>query len=341
MPAFILCSSGTTGSPKSILVSHAYLTYMLQNDYGLPNNVQSVALSFSSLYWISGIVNLLMSTLNNNVRVVVGQPFTAPLLLEIIKTRKVGSLICPAAQLQLLRREKYEDSDLQSLRNICTGGAAVPESLAGEFPVPVLNVYGLTEVGVVSVSGFLTCGMLLKIVDEDGKKLGVGERGEICLRPPVPFLGYCGNEEASREILRDGFVHSGDIGVVDAKGCLHVVDRKKDIFKFNNFHISPSDVERELQGMAGISLVTVVAIPNDIYAALPAAIVVRSEGSLITEADVHKYAKLHLAHYKWLRGGVYFVEKLLMTISGKVRRGEMTKIAAKKYEETPDIGFVY
>lgn len=312
---------------------------MFQNSIGLPNNVRSFG--FSTLYWMSGVSNLLSGTLNNNVRVITRQPFSGQLLLKIIKTYEIGYLMCTPAQLQLLRLIKYEEADLLSLRSIVCGGSALPQSLLSQFPVPVIPGYGMTESGTISIAGHLGSGVVLKIVDENGEKLGVGERGEICSKPRVPFLGYYANELATRETLKDGFVHSGDIGVMDANGCLHVVDRKKDIFKYNNFHINPTDVERELQDKEGIALVSVVGIPHPIYAALPAAVIVRTEGSLISEMDVHIFAKARLSHYKWLRGGVYFVEQLPMTVSGKILRREVTKRAAELYEKNPDIGFVY
>lgn len=290
---------------------------------------------------MSGVSAMLFSVMGNGTRVIVRKPYSPQLCLEIIKKHKVGLMICPPAQLQLLLLEKFEWDDLNSLFAIFCGGSAVPQSLIQKFKVPVITGYGLTEGGVISMAGQVAANVVVKIVDDNGNQLGVGERGEICAKIPFPFLGYYRNREATEAMFKDGFVHTGDIGLFDEGGNLSVVDRKKEIFKYNNFHINPTEVERVLQDLEGVGLVSVVGIPNHIFASLPAAVIIKKTGSALTELDVHQYAKENLAKYKFLRGGVYFVKEMPMTVSGKIIRRLTTKLATELLKKNPDIGFEY
>lgn len=341
LPALIMFSSGTTGPPKAIPLSHASLVYQFQ-DLHLPQC--GPILCFSSLFWFSGIVNLLMATLSNIPRVVVRQQFNAKLCLDVIKKHQVQLMICPPSQPMLMLHEKADlTEDLKSLKMILCGGSAVPDSLVKRFPVLIAGGYGLTEAcGGVTSAGQLANGVVVKIIDEEGNKLGVEERGEICIKPRFPFLGYYGNPEATKDMLKGGFLHTGDIGLFNSSGQLQVVDRKKEIFKYSNFQVNPTDIEQELGGLSGISMVSVVGILHEIYGALPAACIIRAkEGKKITEEDVHRFAKENSSPHKWLRGGVYFMKELPMTISGKVQRKQLTEIVAELFKENPDIGFLY
>lgn len=339
LPAMIVCSSGSTGSPKAIPLSHAFLAYMFQASFGLPNSVRFF--SFSTLFWMSGFFTLLNGTMNNCTRVIVRRPFNVHTMLEIIKTRKIGMLVCPPAQLQMLLLEKFQPEDLQSILAVfCTGGA-VPQSLIDKFKIPIVPGYGMTEAGGIAINGQLMPNNVVKIIDDGGNKLGVGERGEICVQIALPFLGYYRNKAATEDMLKEGFIHTGDIGLFDEAANLHIVDRKKEIFKFNNFHINPTDIEKQLQQLPGIGMVSVVGIPHSVFGCLPAAMIIRSEDATITEQDVHLFAKNNLSHYNLLRGGVYFVDSLPMTVSGKILRRVATTLATELYEKNPDIGFKY
>lgn len=339
-PAFILGSSGTTGRPKAIFSSHAGFAYYFQDRSSSANT--KVFFGFSAPFWATGVAILLQSTLNNVPRVIVKKSFEPRLGLEIIKKHQIEFIMCTPVQIQLmLQDESYQEGDLSSLRAVMCGGSIVPQWLQKQLTIPIITGYGLSEGGGISMSGQLSSSCVVRIVDDDGKQMGPGEQGEICVKPYLGFKGYYGDEESGKNMMKDGFMHTGDIGVFDERGNLQVVDRKKEIFKNKGIHVCPSDIEKALLVFPGISLICVVGIPHEITTNVPAALVVRTKESGVTQLDIHKYAKQHLQHYKWLRGGVYFVDDLPMTPTGKIIRREATKQAIELFKKNPDVGFEY
>lgn len=131
----------------------------------------------------------------------------------------------------------------------------------------------------------------------------------------------------------DGFVKTGDRGFVDDKGCVFIIDRIKDIFKYGGYHINPSEIENVIDSIEGVEMASVVGIPDSFAANLTAAVIVRRQGfeDQLTEEAVMNHVASSLPHYKQLHGGVYFVEKLPMTLSGKIQKRFVKEIAISKY----------
>lgn len=335
-------TSATTGPPKAVPSSHACLVYQFQE---LRITGLGPILSFNNLCGSSGIRTLAMSTLNNITRIVVRNAFDEDLFLEVIIKHKVQIWVCPTGQPQLLLLKNPDlVHQLTTLKLIMPSGSPMPDSVIKRFPVPFALRYGLTEASSgVSSGGKLFQGVTVKLIDEEGRKLGVGERGEIYVKPRFPFLGYLKNPEATKNVLReDGFVNTGDIGWFNSDGHLHVVNRKKDNFKYMHHEISPTDIEKELRGFLGASIVCVVGVPHEEYGTLPAACILQAKGEhLLTERDVHEFAKGQFEGWKWFRGGVYLMTEFPVSYHGKIKRKELTQIVAKIYKERPDIGFVY
>lgn len=199
----------------------------------------------------------------------------------------------------------------------------------------------------------------MKIVDDDGNRCGVNVDGEICLKTTYKFIGYYNNREATEELFdKEGFLKTGDIGHFDEDGDLFIVDRKKDLLKYCNFQISPSEIDSYLIESPAIKSACVVGIPDPLVTDLPAAVVVRADGSNITEEEIcnmvagnanpstklmiaHKSSFLfysvldHFADYCKLRGGVYFVDSLPLTPSGKMLRRKAKEMAIEQYNTLP------
>lgn len=220
----------------------------------------------------------------------------------------------------------------------------------------ICNGYGMSEVaGYVTCDfcerlthdtvGQILNGCQIKITDKNGYRCGVNIDGEICIKTKYKFLGYYGSPEATAELFDDeDFVKSGDIGHFDEEGNLYVVDRKKDLLKYCMFPIAPSEIEDFLIQSPDISAVCVVGIPDDFATDLPAAVIVRNKNCNITEEQVFdmvsgktinvrlRYMIVIYAYNNFflfadnfvdsrkLRGGVYFVDSLPTTPSGKVKR---------------------
>lgn len=137
------------------------------------------------------------------------------------------------------------------------------------------------------VAGPLASNVIVKIVDEDGKRCGIGIDGEICAKFIHRFLGYYGNQAATDEFIdEEGFLKTGDIGRFDENGNLHYVDRKKELLKYCNFQISPSEIETFLMSLPSISAACVVGIPDIVATDLAAAVVIRKENCEISEQEI-------------------------------------------------------
>lgn len=342
LPAAIVCSSGTTGPSKGVALTHAALCYQVFNTILDAN--QGRFFCFSSLYWLSGLASLLMTTYQNMTRVVTTQPFTPELLLEICKKNKLTGILTPPLQLaQVLRCPSLCSEDLDSLQDWLCGGAHVAEENCYRINEKMKNGkvtigYGCSEIGGLGTKtseryksvGQLTRGMQVKIIDDSGRRLGPRERGEVCLKTRLPMCGYFGNEEATRNAIVDGWFHTGDIGYMDEGGDLHIVDRKKDIMKVGNYQIDPSEIENVILKSPEVVLVSVFALPDAVYTDAPAALIVKDSGSRLSQRDVEKIVEENLPRYKWLKGGVHFVEKMPTTPSGKIMKRVCRELVLNK-----------
>lgn len=240
----------------------------------------------------------------------------------------------------LVQNDRAAGADFSSMKTLVVGGSAIP------FPVieivrkimPKCNItvmYGTTEVcgpctygDSVSpnASGHVKDNTKMKIVDDNGNKLGVAEIGEILVQTPYKWNGYYGDKEATSKSIDDGWFKTGDLGFFDKDGNLFVVDRKKEILKFQNFHYFPTEIELVILELPDVVEVCVCGLPDLAMMDLPAAIVVKKSGSILSEKEVIDYVASKMANYKHLRGGVYFVDKIPKTVSGKNVRKEVKNL---------------
>lgn len=345
--ALILCSSGTTGLPKAICITHELMLSELPNLR--TENPDEIILCFSTVYWFSGILTLLLGTLQGATRLITTESFSPELSLRIIDKYKVTSIFSAVHQAVLtLKCAAIDATDLSSVKRWFAGGStiSIETTRALKKYVPkatVLVGYGMSELfGGIAANfsggendsvGSLVGGARVKIVDEDGNRLSVGQDGEVCVKKYYNFAGYYGDKE-STDALHDaeGFVKTGDIGHFDQDALLYIVDRKKDILKYSGFMISPSEIENFLQNRPEIKSACVVGIKDFTSGDLPAALVVRQEDSTITAEEISELVAKAFADAKRLRGGVYFVDSLPVTPSGKLLRRKMQVQATTLYE---------
>ncbi|XP_019535556.2 uncharacterized protein LOC109406989 [Aedes albopictus] len=347
--AVILCSSGTTGKPKGVCLSHANCIANLTNLTDTRST--DVMLCFSSLYWLSGMFFLLIGTAVGGTRIITRDVFNPALALNIIDQFMVSvAFFPPAAALELLKHPQAARTDFSNIRLLFSGGSAVSAELkyALDKLIPHTSSrvgYGMSEIGGIATfsdaniykagcAGYLRPLIQAKIVDLNGESLDIGQQGEIMLKPFYKFLGYYGNEAATLEMLDpEGWLHTGDIGRFDEDGLLYVVDRKKDIIKYGNYQISPSELEGAIQSIPGVLNCCVTGIPvpgND----LPAALIVKCDEAEVDAEDVHRVMNANLGSYKQLRGGVYFTKELPMTPSGKILRRQCREILIEHYNNS-------
>lgn len=304
--------------------------------------------------------------LNGATRIISTRIFNADLQLELIEKYKVTfTWNAPHQAILMSKSDYFHKADLSSLKfNLIIGGKtpfhvlkAINSKLSNG---QVHNCYGLSE-----MAGAITCNMgekdavgqvlgcyTVKITDDDGNRCEIGENGEICVKPNDKFLGYYGNENATKEAFdEEEYFLTADVGHFDEDGNLYIVDRKKDIIKYCGFQISPSEVESYLVKSSKIKAACVIGVPDEVAIELPAAFIIKSEGSDITVKDIYNLVAgtilfhsnlfnlielfgvcfFYLEHFSdhcKLRGGIYFVETLPMTPSGKILRRKLREICS-------------
>lgn len=264
-----------------------------------------ILLCFSQLYWLTGVVTLLTGTLYGATRLITTQRFSTELAFRLIPQYKVSFIINAVYQLaSMVRHDQIDKVDLTSLKNYCVGGSKVPVGMASEFNKhfpdgDVYDILGMTETAGIYASGparnsdkgtvgRLSYDIVAKIIDEDGKRCGINVDGEVCLKPRYKHLGYYNNPKATEEAFdNEGFFLTGDIGHFDEDGDLFIIDRKKDMLKYCNYQVTPSEIEAILSKSKDIEGACVVGIPDLVATDLPAAAIIRKKGSAITAKEVY------------------------------------------------------
>ncbi|XP_053692594.1 probable 4-coumarate--CoA ligase 1 [Sabethes cyaneus] len=342
--AVILCSSGTTGPPKGVCLSHAHI---LEGEVFACELDAGPIFNYSPLFWATGVFAMLTSLYYTRPRVITSQSFTEENLISIIERFKVEDIFTPPSYISVLQiHPKFPTANFSSIKRWTMGGAIVSEELrsclGARFPNGVAKpVYGSSEIGFITSGtgpfapgsvGTLANDVSGKIFDENDRRLGPGERGEIRVKYKHRFLGYLNSEEATKNAFdEEGFFKTGDIGYFDEKGFLYVIDRIKDIIKYKNFQISPSDLEAIIEQIDGVKQVCVAGIPvEDRSSDLPTAVIVRTNGSTLTEQQVIDTVDGQVSDHKKLRGGVFFVDQLPTSAAGKVLRRVVKQLVMEK-----------
>ncbi|MCU1375192.1 MAG: long-chain fatty acid--CoA ligase [Actinomycetia bacterium] len=346
----ILFTSGTTARPKGVLLTHGQSLrgYQAFNvDFGLRHGDRYLIVSpfFHCMGYKSGWM-LSFMTGATCVPVPVLDQDDLPALVERERISVFpGPPTLVSTLLDAPDRDRY---DLSSLRVTMVGASSVPAELfrrlRTELPFEnVLTGYGLTEChALVSTTGpqespevIATTvgrplpGLEVMIVGPDDEPLPTGEAGEILVRGYTVMRGYLDDPEATAEaITPDGWLHTGDVGLLDERGFIHLTDRKKDIFIVGGFNVSPAEVEATLVEHEAVAQVSVVGGPDARMGEVAVAFVVLRPGVELSESDLIAWARPRLANYKVPRH-VHFVDSLPVNASLKVLRSELRLRAAE------------
>lgn len=334
--AFIMSTSGSTGPSKGFCLTHAALFTEMDSVY-FTMYANGVIYTPTPLHWIVGILALLLGTVYGSKRIITCEEFSAAMQLRLIAKYKVTFLDnVPYDLIEMLKSGLLPETDLSSIKHVVVGGYKVPVAILDEFNsyLPngeVHNMYGLSETGGTSVDfpkfsgrdtvGKLTFGVKVKIIDEKGNRCGVNEDGELYIKSRHKLIGYYKNQKLTDQSLdNEGYFITGDIGHIDENGYLYIVDRKKFMICHADGWVYPADVEAALVKTDQIQNVCVVGIAvHDAVFEVPAAVVVRSNGSKITESDVHKIVKgsflsQFIIYSRLLCGTQYIADLLQMEI---------------------------
>jgi long-chain acyl-CoA synthetase len=335
--AALMYTGGTTGRAKGVMLSHEnlWLAGRSGNDAG---HVEGVTRGLTALP-LSHAFGLLVTAVGLHAREpptsVLMRWFQAPSWLALAQEHQVQIAAVVPSMLRLLLAEPIEEHDLSALRYVASGGAPLPPETEKEFRrrVPGVEIregYGLTETSaLVSTNppgrarpgsvGLPVPGTEVRIVDADDHVMPQGEVGEICCRSQCVMLGYWHAPELTADAMRGGWLHTGDMGYLDADGYLYVVDRKKDLIIRGGFNVFPRDVEEALLEHPAVAEAAVVGRPDEVLGEEVVAFVSLQPGAELKAEELVAYAKERIGGYKYPRE-IHVRGSLPLTPVGKVNR---------------------
>ncbi|XP_058448263.1 probable 4-coumarate--CoA ligase 1 isoform X2 [Malaya genurostris] len=353
--AILPYSSGTTGMPKGVMLSHNNLVANLaqgshpeMNKYSRPeyaNRTETILTipPFFHIYGFNGILNSVLKSRNHLVSI----PRFIPedYIQCLIEFRPKFLFVVPSLMLFLATHPKVTTDHLSSVDAILVGAAAASIQLQEKFKqkcggrdVEIAQGYGMTESSPVTLctphkydlSKVGTCGQLYpntqaKIVSlVDGSNLGAHQTGELLLRGPQIMKGYLNNEQATRETLdSNGWLHTGDVAYYDQDGFFYIVDRTKELIKVKGNQVSPTELENLIMELPEISDVAVAGVADETAGELPRAYVVLKQEHSLSEKTIVEHVKNRVVKYKQLAAGVRFVKEIPRNAAGKVIRQQL------------------
>ncbi|EFA06718.2 Luciferin 4-monooxygenase-like Protein [Tribolium castaneum] len=344
--AFILFSSGTTGLPKGVMITHRnVLTRFAHADdprLVLRKDGQSI-LGLLPFYHAYGLF-VSLACIQKRVKIIVLQKFDENIYLQCIEKYKITSLtLVPPLAIFLAKSPLAAKYDLSSVQEVGCGAAPlsknIEELLKRRLKISnITQAYGLTET-TLAVMGVPTgetkpgsCGklyphLLCKIRDPESRKsLGPNQVGELCVKGPIVMKGYYRDEEATKgAFTSDGWLLTGDLGYYDHDGYFFITGRLKELIKYKGLQVPPAELEAILLTHPKIKDVGVIGIPDEEAGELPLAFIVRNEDDL-TEDQVKSFLDGKVSPHKRLRGGVIFLEEIPKNPSGKILRRKLHEL---------------
>ncbi|MBT95276.1 MAG: fatty acid--CoA ligase [Acidimicrobiaceae bacterium] len=344
----IMFTSGTTGAPKGAMLKHSAVVQGY-NDWadiiGLQKGDRYLIVNpfFHSFGLNAGILACLMK----GACILPHPVFDVQQVMERVPQDRITMLPGPPAIYQtILNHPELKTFDMTTLRLAVTGAAAIPVEMIIQMRErlgfeKIVTGYGLTEGSglatmcrhdddpetIAKTSGRAMPGMQVKIVDEDGNELRKGEPGEIIVKGYNIMVGYLDDPEQTAEaITDDGWLHTGDIGVMDSDGNIAITDRKKDMYINGGFNVYPAEVEATMLQHPQIGQVSVVGAPDARMGEIGYAFVVPASGETPEKTQLLDWCKQEMANYKCPRE-IVFVKELPLNASGKVLKYELREIA--------------
>jgi fatty-acyl-CoA synthase len=346
LPLLIVYTSGTTGRPKGAVLRQEALLWngvMSQHMHGLTS--RDHVLTVLPLFHVGGLNIQTTPALHHGATVTIHARFSPDTTLAAFaRDRPTLTVLVPAILKALSDHPAWAATDLTSLKAVSTGSTIVPPQLIARFVargVPVLQVYGSTETCPIAVytrlggdlsregsTGLPGLCCEAAVVDDAGCELPPKTPGEIVIRGPNVLCEYWRNEQATREVLQDGWFRTGDIGLRDADGYFWVHERKNNLIISAGENIYPAEVERVLLEHPDVSECGVVGRPDPRFDEVPIAYVIRRTGSQVGVDDLKAHIQSQLARFKVPRE-ILFVDDLPKTALGKVQHFMLKQLDAR------------
>ncbi|KAK2183595.1 hypothetical protein NP493_305g00010 [Ridgeia piscesae] len=335
-------SSGTTGLPKGVMLSHYNLVANVEQtrtqdvmNYAAGEDVLIGVLPWFHIY---GQTCIALAGLKSGVSLVSMPQFSPELFVKIVKEYKVTKLhIAPPIMLFLAQHPLVNGDHFSSVQFIVTAAAPCAANTMTEvrnrLDIPQIRQgYGLTESSPVThvnpsknyrydTVGLAVPNTEFKVVElTTGESLERGSEGEVCVRGPQVMKGYLGNEKATRETIKDGWLLTGDLGFADADGHLIITDRIKELIKYKGMQVAPAELESLLVTHPAVADSAVIGAPDERAGELPRAYVVLKPNLHVSEDELQKFIAERVAPHKQLQGGIEFRKEIPKSAAGKILR---------------------
>jgi 4-coumarate--CoA ligase len=331
-------SSGTTGLPKGVMLTHRNLVAnLVQVEGALTIDEGEVILAVLPFFHIYGMQVLMNEFLSRGATIYTLPRFDLEQALGIIQEKRISRFfVVPPIVLALAKHPMIDQFNLSSLKQIFSGAAPLSAELANEAAArigcEVVQGYGMTEMSPVSHAvmtgrdkpgtvGVTVANTQVRIVDPaTGEDRDVGGEGELWVRGPQVMKGYLNNPEATASTIdAEGWLHTGDIATIDADGYVAIVDRLKELIKVKGFQVAPAELEALLLTHPAVADAAVVGVPDDEAGEIPRAFIVVKLGQDLTSADVTAFMTDKVATYKVVHD-VVLIDAIPKSASGKILR---------------------
>ncbi len=343
--AYLLYTSGTTGMPKGVMVTHRGITEgPLNYVLGCDLRHEDVGMVATPLFWGAALIINVLPQFYVGGTLVIADDFSPEAVLGLIQREKVTtSFMTTPTIMAMLEHPKLSHYDTSSLRHVWFGGVPIPvESLKRAIKTRgniFFQVYGMIELTPMSfvvreeqviegapekVKRLASCGkeapnVEVRIVNDEDRDVAPGEVGEIIARGDSLMKGYWRLPQATEEGLKDGYIHTGDLATMDEAGYLYLVGRKKDVIVSGGKNIYPVEVEEVIYQHPGIVEAAVIGVPDEKLGEALKAVVVIRKGEKVTADEILEFCQQRLPDYARPKS-VVFVEKLPRNVAGKVLR---------------------
>jgi fatty-acyl-CoA synthase len=353
-PTAIVYTSGTTSTPKGVIFTHGtiggemhewHLMEPIESD-GLRQLMVLPLFSAAGLIW--GICRVIL----HGGTLLLQPGFDPGHALDVLTAERVTTFVGPPILFeQVAAQPGFADAELSSITTAHVGGARVSIELVKAWHakgVALRQIYGQTEIGGSATAmphgeallhpeqcGWGGIFTKIRVVDDNGEDVSAGVQGQILLRGPGMMPGYWRNEQATEAALKDGWLHTGDIGVLDERGYLTFVDRQKDMIISGGLNIAPMEIEMVLQEMPGVEEVAVISVADPKFGETPAALIYTS--ATISAADVVAWCNQRLADFKVPRYVVFADAPLPRMASSKIAKRELRDTYADIPQNYPKV----
>jgi acyl-CoA synthetase (AMP-forming)/AMP-acid ligase II len=353
-------SSGTTGNPKGVMLTHRNLVANVAQIRPLHGMVaDDVILAVLPFFHIYGLTVLLNAALHARARLVIMRSFDLEKFLENIQNHKCTiAYIAPPVAVALAKHPLIDSYNLSSLNVVMSGAAPLDADLgravAERLGCRVVQGYGMSELSPVShitpfdggqrnmgttaplsSVGWTVSNATSKLIDpETGEEIappseGLSETGELWFKGPNVMAGYLGNDKATAETIDDdGWLHTGDLARVDSYGCVYIVDRLKELIKYKGYQVPPAELESVLLSHPGVADAAVIGVMDtETGEEVPKAFVVKQSGAELTAEEVIEFVAGQVAPYKKVRQ-VAFIDAVPKSAAGKILRKDLRSTSA-------------